>query len=175
MRIKFNSVPVDSKDMTAARVLFRILDYKLNEEVRTKRSLSYGIYAQPIFYSIGIGMLIATTSQPKETLDVVATTIKDFLKKPLSQDEVEEYKNIYETAYFLTLEEHSSLCNALGSHLIYKNEINSFYDFPRQLEIINAEELHTLAKKLLKDFRMGVVYKESKFDPKWSSGFLSGF
>ncbi len=108
----------------------------------------------------------------KRDFDVVAATIKDFLKKPLSQEEVEEYKNIYETAYFLTLEEHSSLCNALGSHLIYKNEIDSFYDFPKQLEKINAEALHALAKNLLKDFRMGVVYNKSKFEPKWSLDFL---
>lgn len=175
IKIKFNSTPVLGPDQVASKLMFRILDEKLGEEVRTKRSLSYGVYATPLFYSVGIGIISATTSLPKETIEVIGSTIKNFLLKPMSQKEVNEYKHIYETAYYLTLEEHSSLARALGNHLMYFGEVRSFYDFPLKLEAVSGEKIHELAKKILKKFWIGTVYSKEKFEEKWAADFVEKF
>jgi zinc protease len=167
IRIKFNAPSVLSPDAAAAEVMFEVLSEKLNEEVRTKRSLSYSIHSATIQYHQGIGMIAATTSKPKETLQVISDVIKTMQDKGLTQEELNEYRNIFTTSYYLTMETHGDLSNALSTAQAYHGDANKLYDLPAKLTAVTASDIQRVAKETLHHLRIGVVFDQDKFSNDW--------
>ncbi len=170
--IKANVPGMLDKDAVGADLLFKILSEELENEVRTKRSLSYAVYAHDIRHQLGIGVISASTSKPKETLEAIQEVIDQVKKKRYSDEEIKQFKTSYATSYYLTLEEHSSLAGSLAKYNIYFKNTDPLYDMPRQLEKITAKDIQELANKYLVDFRMGVIYGKAKFDQQWAKNFI---
>ena len=175
VRAKFVMPGIDSPDLIAAQLMVHILSEELENEVRTKRSLSYSVYAQVIPYSMGIGVLHASTSKPKETLEVIKPIIQKLKSQTLSKAELEQYKTVFATSYFLNLEEHSSLAMSMANSMHYFNSTDRMYEMPRMLAAITPQDIQKAANTYLKQFRLGVVFKEGGFDSKWAQDFLKSF
>lgn len=167
IRMKFNAPSATSIDAPAAEVMFEILSEKLHEEVRTKRSLSYSVHASTIQYNQGIGMIAASTSKPRETIETIAAVIRDMREKVISQEELNEYRNSFTTGYYLTMETQDQLAGALSSSQAYFNDATRIYDLPAKLESVTPADIQRLAKETLKNFRVGVVYDKDKFMNDW--------
>ncbi len=167
IRVKFNAPSILAKDAPAADIMFEILSQKLQEEIRTKRSLSYAVYAGTIQYNQGIGVLSVSTSKPKETLETMAAVVKSFKERGVTQEELDEYRNIFTTTYFLTLESHGSLAGALSSSQFYFGDAQKLYEIPEKMSAVTTSDIQRIAKDVLKNFRVGVVYDKEKFDTKW--------
>jgi zinc protease len=167
IRMKFNAPSATSIDAPAAEVMFEILSEKLHEEVRTKRSLSYSVHASTIQYNQGIGMIAASTSKPRETIETIAAVIRDMRDKVISQEELNEYRNSFTTGYYLTMETQDQLAGALSSSQAYFNDATRIYDLPAKLESVTPADIQRLAKETLKNFRVGVVYDKDKFMNDW--------
>ena len=167
IRMKFNAPSATSIDAPAAEVMFEILSEKLHEEVRTKRSLSYSVHASTIQYNQGIGMIAASTSKPRETIETIAAVIRDMRDKVISQEELNEYRNSFTTGYYLTMETQDQLAGALSSSQAYFNDATRIYDLPAKLESVTPADIQRLAKETLKNFRVGVVYDKDKFMNAW--------
>lgn len=172
IRAKFNALPQTDKDVVAQSLLFNVLDEELGEEIRTKRSLSYSVWAYILQYEIGIGMLSASTSKPKETLEAMVQVLKAIKEKPLTKAKLEEYKIVYATKYFLTLETHSSLASAIASNYFYKKSLDPLYEMPELLDKVTPKDVQRLAKDLLNNMRVGVVFNEKKFKKEWAEKFI---
>jgi predicted Zn-dependent peptidase len=172
IRAKFNGLPKDDKDSVAQSLMIKVLDEELGEEIRTKRSLSYAVWSYVIQYEIGIGMLSASTSKPKETLEAMSYVLRKIKKKPLSKEKLEEYKTVYATKYFLTLETHSSLASAIASTYFYKGSLDYLYEMPLMLESVTPKDVQRLAKKLLVNMRLGIVFNKEKFKDTWGRKFV---
>jgi zinc protease len=172
VRAKFSLPPYGSPDDAAVNLLIRILSEELESEVRTKRSLSYAVYSQQVALAMGIGVIHASTSRPKETLEAIAPVVKKLREKKLSKEDLERHKTVFATGYFLTLEEHSSLASSLAASYLYNGNVERLYQMPRELEKVTPEDIQRVAKKYLKDFRLGVVYKEKSFQKPWADAFL---
>jgi zinc protease len=167
VRIKFNAPSVHSPDAPVANVLFEILSEKLHEEVRTKRSLSYSVHAGTAQFSQGLGIIVASTSKPQETLSVIADVIRDLRNKGVTQDELNEYRNIFTTTYYLTLETHDQLSSALAGYQNYFGNSGLLYDLPKKLDAVTPSDIQRVAKEILKNFRVGIVYDKDKFKSEW--------
>lgn len=167
IRAKFNAPSAISSDAAASQVLFEILSEKLHEEVRTKRSLSYSVHAATIQFNQGIGMIAASTSKPKETLETIAAVIKDIRDKPISNEELNEYKNVFTTAYYLTMETHDQLAGALSNAQAYFGDASIMYELPGRIDAVTPADVQRVAKDVLKDFRFGIVYDKDKFKSEW--------
>jgi predicted Zn-dependent peptidase len=165
--MKFNAPSITAKDAAAADLMFEILSERLQEEVRTKRSLSYAVYAGTIQYNQGIGMISVSTSKPKETIDAITAVVKNFKEKGVTAEELSEQRNVFTTSYFLTLESQNSLASALASFQNYFGNAKKLYDLPDQLAGVTPADVSRVAKEWLKNFRVGVVYDKDKFDAKW--------
>ena len=150
------------------RLLFSILSEELWEEVRTKQSLSYSIYAQPIMHRVGIAVIGASTSRPKETLAAISQVVERLKREPYTEQQLADFKTKFVTQYFLTLESHDSLSNALVRSVKYWGSADALYDIPRAIDKIKPADITELAQKYLVHFRVGVVYAKDKFDPKWA-------
>ena len=169
IRMKFNAPSVTAKDAAAADLMFEILSERLQEEIRTKRSLSYAVYAGTIQYSQGIGIISVSTSKPKETIDAITSVVKTFKEKGVRSEELVEQRNVFTTSYFLTLESQNSLAGALASFQNYFGDARKLYDLPNQLAGVTPADVSRVAREWLKNFRVGVVYDKAKFDSKWLS------
>lgn len=167
IRLKFNAPSATSTDAEAADVMFEILSEKLHEEIRTKRSLSYAIHAGSIQYSQGIGMIAASTSKPRETLEVIADVIRKLRDKGVTQDELNEYRNTFTTSYYLTMETHDSLAGALSTSQAYFNDATRLYEIPAKLSAVTPADIQRVAKSVLTNIRGGVVFDKDKFLTSW--------
>lgn len=167
IRLKFNAPSITAKDAAAADIMFEILSERLQEEIRTKRSLSYAVYAGTIQYSQGIGVISVSTSKPKETIDAMASVIKTFKERGVTQDELNEQRNVFTTSYFLTLESQGSLAGALSSFQNYFGDARELFNLPNRLSAVTPQDVARVGKDTLRNFRVGVVYDKEKFEPKW--------
>lgn len=173
MRLKFPAVGAGDPESVASRVMFEILNEGLWDEVRTRRSLSYGVGAGQIQYHAGIGSISVSTSKPKETLDAIAGVIKRLKSQSLTQAEVERFKVVFSTAYFMAQETHGGIAAALLNAYNYFGAVDRLYDFPAELEKVTAEDVRRVANRVLRDMRLGTVYSEKSFKPDWIKEFNS--
>jgi predicted Zn-dependent peptidase len=171
--IKTTGPSITDEDVIATDMMLRILDEELGEEIRTKRSLSYGIFSYSIDYSIGIVIISATTSKPKETLEATAEVIAKVKNKQYTKKELDDYRTGYATNYFLTLETHSALARAISSYVHYFGTPDPLYERPRKWDSVTPADIQKMAKKYLKNFRIGVVFDRAKFEDKWATEFVA--
>lgn len=173
LRVKFNAPGVKSPERAAFGFMVKILDEELAEEVRTKRGLSYSVYGYYLPYSTGLGLISASTSKPAETL-VAINDVVDKLKTTLiSREKLEEFKTVYSTNYFLTLETHSSLASSLASHRHYEDDAEAFYRRVAKISTVTPEQIRDLARRYLRNGRLAVLYHKDKYQDSSGKAFLA--
>ena len=173
MRIKFNTPSVFDNNRIATLLLFEVFEKELDEEIRTKNSLSYSIYAQTLQYSVGVGFIGVSTSKPKETLQSIQKIIKQLKERDYTPDELEEYKHLFATGYYTNQETHGSLAGGMLGYIHYFNDVERFYDFPKELEKVKPEDVKKCARDILKNFRVGILYSKDKFKDEWATSFIN--
>jgi zinc protease len=173
IKIKMNAPSILDKDAVSALMLYDILSDELGEEIRTKRSLSYAVHSFTIQYSLGIGVISASTSKPKETFEALHAVIQNLKDRTYTDEELEEHKNVFATGHFLSQETHASMATALSHALFYHGDANKYYDLARKLDAVTAEDLKRLARDLLVDPRVGVIFSRKKFDDVWAKDFIA--
>jgi zinc protease len=172
IRIKLNAPSILDKDAVATKLLFEILSEELGDLIRTKRSLSYAVHAFAIQYSLGIGVLSASTSKPKETLEAMHEVLEQIKTKAFTAEEIEEYKHVFATSYYQTQETHASLAGALSSAYHFFKNPNEHYELPRKLDKVTAEDIKRLANDVLNDLRVGVIFGRKNFEDSWAQDLI---
>jgi predicted Zn-dependent peptidase len=172
IRMKFNAPDVKDRDANASQLFYEILSKELAEEIRTKRSLSYAVHAMTIQYSVGIGILSVSTSKPKETFEAIEHVVAGMKSRQLSNDELDEYRNIFATSYYLTQETDSSMALSLSRAYRYFGDANQAYELPRQLAAVKPDDIKRLAQILLVNPRIGVIFKKDQFKDNWATDFI---
>ncbi len=175
LRAKFLVPGALDKDFIRSSLMLHILSEELETEVRTRRSLSYAVYAGQLSYSLGIGILHASTSRPKETLEAMAEVIKNLRTKLISKEDLERYKTVFATSYFLNLEDHGRLGSSLANAYHYHGGPQKLYEYPRVLAQVTPEDIRRVADAYLRQFRLGIVYKKAQFKEADAKAFLKQF
>jgi predicted Zn-dependent peptidase len=173
IKIKMNAPAISDKDAVASLLMFDILSEELGDEIRTKRSLSYAVHAFTIQYSLGIGVISASTSKPKETFEALGEVIKTLKDKTLTEEELEEHKNVFATEHYLTQETHASLAAALSNALYYYGDAQKYYDVAQKLAAVTPDDIKRLTKSQLINPRIGVIFSRKNFDDSWAKNFIS--
>ena len=125
-----------------------------------------------IQYSVGIGILNVSTSKPKETFEAIEQVIGGMKSRNLSSDELDEYRNIFATSFYLTQETDSSMALSLSRAYRYFGDANQAYELPRQLAAVKPEDIKRLAQKLLVNPRIGVIFRKDQFKETWATDFI---
>lgn len=172
IRIKLNAVSALDKDAIPAHLMFEILSEELSDEVRTRRSLSYAVHSFLIQYHLGIGVISASTSKPKETLEAINDVIQAIKNRNYTDEELEEFKHAFATSYYLTQETHASLASALGDAYFFHNDANEMYDLPRKLDKVTPADIKRMAEQVMVNLRVGVIYGRSEFQDEWAQTLI---
>jgi zinc protease len=171
IRLKFPAIGANAPEAVASRLMFEIFNEELWDEVRTRRSLSYGVGASQIQYRMGIGSISVSTSKPQEALDAISGVIQRMKAKKFSQAELDRFKVVFSTSYFATQETHGSLATALLNSWQYFGTTDRLYDLPAELERVTPDDVQRLARNVLTKMRAGVVYSKAKFNVQWVKSF----
>jgi zinc protease len=172
INIKMNGPGIKDGDSIATNMMFTILSEELGEEIRTKRSLSYGVHSYSLDYGIGIAVISATTSKPKETLEAMKEVIQKLKTKNYTQKELDDYRTGFATGYFSTLETHAALTSSISNFVHYFASTDPLYERPLQFDKVTPADIKNMANKYLKNFRIGVVFDKAKYDEQWSKDFV---
>lgn len=172
IRLKFNTPGLLGKDSLATQLMFAILSEELEKEIRTRRSLSYAVYSYQIRYQIGIGVVVASTSKPKETLEVVGQVIERLRNNLYTDNELDNYKVGFATRYFLTQEDHTSLSFAILRDIHYFGSTKNMYEMPAKLELVTPKDVNRVANGYLHNFRIGVIFDKDKFKEEWALNLI---
>ena len=162
IKVKIPAPNMTAKESSASRLLFEILSEEMALEIRTKRSLSYAAYAYTGQGQIGLGVFSISTPKPKESLDVLASILNRLKTEKFADEIFEEYKRTFATGYFLSQETHSSMTTMLLKSYYYTGDVDYMYELPKKLQQVKASDVQELAKKILKDFKVGVLGKKSQ-------------
>lgn len=172
IRLKMPMPGVTDSDFEAGNLMIKVLDEELGLEIRTRRSLSYAVFGYVINYSRGIGMIGVSTSRPKETLEAISQVLKRMKSYDFKDNELQQYKTVYTTSYFLNMEEHTSLASSLSRFWFYYRNTDPMYEAPKRLAMLKAKDVKAAARKYLVNFKMGVVFDRSQFQDAWAENFL---
>ena len=93
-----------------------ILRYRLFEEVRTKRSLSYAPAAGLGQVFSNYGMIYVTAVQPETTVTVMLNEVKKLQNEPVSEKALNDQRNVYLTGYYLNTETNGSQADFLARY-----------------------------------------------------------
>ncbi len=111
------SAPFPNTDEGIAyRIAMSILYDRYFTELRTKRSLSYApaaYYAQSAT-SNPFGVIYISTTDPKQSMQVMVDELNKIKKEGFSQEELTDKKQEFLTNYYLTLETTANQADALG-------------------------------------------------------------
>ena len=175
IKFKFNLPLHTSKETPAIKLMLRVMSKILTEEVRNKRSLSYSVYSYAITNSIGIGVMGVSTSKPKETLEVMQNVVDTMKNKKLTQTQLGEYKPVFKTYFYKSLESQGAFESSLTKEIFYSGKVDSFYNFTDSINKITPEDIQNVAKKYLKNFRIGTIFHKDKFKESWAKNFINHF
>ena len=93
-----------------------ILQFRLFEEVRTKRGLSYAPAAGLGQLFTNYGMIYVTAVKPETTVTVMLNEVKKLQNEPVSEKILNDQRNLYLTRNYLNTETNSSQANFLARY-----------------------------------------------------------
>ena len=167
IRLKMNAPSRDDIDSLRASFMMSILSEKLWDELRTKRSLTYAVHSYATPFTAGLGVMSVSTAKPQEALQAMDEVITKFKSAVLSKEEVDEYKPKFATTYFMRQETNGSIAGSLASNYFYHKNLERVFDYPTILGSTTPEDVNRLAKQVLKNFRIGVIYHKDKMKKEW--------
>ena len=102
-------------DYAAMRVGIDILSDRLWEEVRTKRNLTYAVWAALADRQANYGLLYVTAVDPAATIPVMLAEVERLKTEPISAERLAENINTFLTSYWLGQETNMGQATALGT------------------------------------------------------------
>lgn len=106
--------PFGTDESYAMLLAESILRFRLFEEVRTKRSLSYAPATGLGQVFTNYGMIYVTAVKPETTVTVMLDEVKKLQNEPVSEKVLNDQRNLYLTAYYLNTETNASQADLLA-------------------------------------------------------------
>ena len=112
----YNAPRFGSAESYAMILAESILQDRLFEEVRTKRSLSYAPGAGLGGLFTNYGLIYVTAVRPDTTLNVMIGEMKKLQDEPVTEKALEDQRNVYLTRYYLTTETNEAQVNFIARY-----------------------------------------------------------
>ncbi len=135
------------EEYPAARVATSLLSYRLFEEVRTKRNLSYAPFAAINNGAVAYGELYVTAVDPPMTLKVMDAEVERLKKKPVSAKELTDTKEQYLSNFVAANETTDAQGLLLTSWRIFSGDFREARTIPERIRAVTAEEVREFARK----------------------------
>lgn len=156
----FKAPPLESPDYPAISIAMQILDDRLFEEVRTKRSLTYSVHASVGNSKINKGNFYVTSTQLPKAVEVMFEEAKKLQVEEISESLIKQQVTKFLSSWYLSRETRSSQAQIFAAYEILGvgwEKSNSFID---RLRSVTAADIQRVMRTYLKDFTFATVGPE---------------
>lgn len=152
-------------DFPAALVASRLLDYRIFEEVRTKRNLSYAPHARlDPGRAVGTGALYVTAVDPNAALKVMLDEVRKLKTAPVPTSELAGTKATYLTGYLMSNESTDGQAHLLAVAELLGGDWHLGRTLPDRIAKVTAADVQSFAQKYLANLQTRVVGDPKKID-----------
>ncbi|HTX20130.1 MAG TPA: pitrilysin family protein [Bacteroidota bacterium] len=153
----FPSPSLSGSDYYAMAAAGAVLRYRLFEEVRTKRSLSYAPGAGIGGNFSNYGYLYVTAVQPDTTIKVMAAEVKKMMTEPISEAELHNTVNTFITGYYLRNETNRSQANVLARYELSGAGYQEADNFIASIKKVTPEQIRDACKKYIENLQFVII------------------
>jgi zinc protease len=152
-------------DRPEAMVAMSLLRYRLFEEVRTKRNLSYapgaGLGGST---TVPTGYLYVTAVEPNTTLKVMFDEVRKLQAEPISEKDLAATKATFLTTYLMQNESTEGQAGMLADAELLGGDFHLARTLPDRIRGVTPAAVQAYAKKYLGRMQMVVVGDPAKID-----------
>jgi predicted Zn-dependent peptidase len=152
-------------DWVTGLVAISAYSWRLSEEVRTKRNLTYSVYSYiNESFVHPFGMMYVTAVDPNAAMRVMLDEARKLRDQPIADDDLAGFKSVYLTGYLMGHETPDYQASALGDALLYGRDWHLARTLPDRVRAVTAADIQAFAKKYLGHLQAAVVGDASKVD-----------
>ena len=153
-------------DFAPLRVATDILSNRLFEEVRTKRNLSYAVFAGVQNARANFGSVYVTAVDPDVTLRVMLAEVRRVRDELTDPERIGQSINTYLTQYFMGQESNMGQAARLGVYELTGGGWERSESFISRIRAVTPAEIQRVARRYFKNFTFVVVGDPAKIDRK---------
>jgi zinc protease len=154
----------DEEDYPALTVALNILSTRFFEEVRTKRNLSYAVFAGLSSRLANYGLLYVTAVEPDSAVAVMLDEVRKLKETPVASDALEQAVNVFVTRYYMGLETNADQATQLGRYELLGGGWEEADDFVDEVRKVTPEDVQRVMRRYVSGIRFAVLGDPSKVD-----------
>jgi zinc protease len=152
-------------DFVAGLVAVNGLSWRLWQEVRTKRNLTYAVNA---YISTGFahpfGTLYVTAVDPNTTMKVIYDEVRRLREEPIPAEELAGFKSVYLTNYVTEHETPEGQASSFADALLYGGDWHIARSFPDRIRAVTTADIQAFARKYMGHMQAAVLGDPAKVD-----------
>lgn len=160
----FSAPPLDHEDYYPTVMAVNILKWRLFDEVRTKRNLSYAPDAFIAGNFANYGGVYATSVDPDSTVKIMLAELKKLKTEPVSKKDLYDRINMYLTQYYLNNESNSAQGNFLAQFELSGLGWQQAEMMIDEIRKVTAEDVQRVAKLYFKNLQFVYLGKPELID-----------
>jgi zinc protease len=152
-------------DYVTSLVAIESLSWRLWQEIRTKRNMTYAVYSyinSRVAYPFGV--LYVTAVDPNGTFRVMLDEVKRLRDEPMGDLELAGFKSQFLTSYLERYETPEGQASALADGQLYAGDWRLARKIPDRVRAVTAADIQAFAKKYMTHMQAAVVGDKSKID-----------
>jgi len=164
IRGQFLTPDPGDEDFAAMQVALDILSDRFFEEVRTKRNLSYAVFAGQSQRRANYGLLYVTAVEPDTTLQVMLHEVERLKTEPITAERLAENVNVFLTNYWLAQETNMEQGATLGAFEIVGGGWENAARFVSRIQAVTPTDIQRVARTYLQNLHFVVIGEPDRID-----------
>ena len=164
IRGQYRAPSLDDPDYPAMQAATTALSWRLVEEVRTKRNLSYAVQAGMSQRKANFGLLYVTATEPDTTIKVMFNEVDRLQAETMTPEALGEFINPYLTGYWMGQETNMGQATMLATYEVVGGGWENSLDFQGKLRSVTPEDVLRVANEYIRGYRFAVIGDEDKID-----------
>jgi predicted Zn-dependent peptidase len=134
-----------------------VLQYRLFEEVRTKRGLSYAPAGGIARNFSNYGFIYVTAVKPDTTIIVMTGELRKMIDEQISPEELRNTVNVFITSYYLRNETNRLQANLLARYELSGVGYQDADKFISEVKKVTPEVVQNTCKKYIKNLQFVII------------------
>jgi zinc protease len=152
-------------DYVTSLVAMSGLSWRLWQEIRTKRNMTYSVRASVYdSFAYPVGVLYVTAVDPNGTMKVMLEEVKRLQNEPMGDLELAGFKSEFLTSYLEGHETPDGQASALADSQLYAGDWRIARGVPDRVRAVTAADVQAFAKKYITHLQAAVVGDKTKID-----------
>ena len=154
---KFMIPSVTDDKYIPARFGLSILSKRIYETLRTKHGLTYFAYMAASDKKINYGVFYVSTTYTDSAISLFRQEINKFKKEGVTQKEIEDLKNIYETSFYMNNEKSVERSFTNGYNFMIYGDYNHNDKFMKRVGKMKPREITAVLNDCLKNYQFMIL------------------